>query len=335
MHRHAQLSILVAAILLSGSPPCEAQPKGPTGNIPVAPTVLKRRLEREPFQIVAAEATEGGVMGAQKLELVFPKDGTQIKVKWKAAPEGGDGWNNSPRREIAAYDVERWFLNSRDSVVPPAVARCIPLDVYRPIDPQATPNVEGAQCVFGALTVWLDNVTQPNPTFDRERFSTDERYAYHFANLNLLAYLIGHRDARANNFLISKDPANPQLFSIDNGIAFGSAIYNFFTWHFDEIAVRGLPAPSVDRLRHLDPAAPARLGVVAELHADEHRVLQHVEPGPNAGPDEGVRKVPGGIQLGLTAEEIAAIVERRDALLRRVDAGELVLFAAPEVQGAR
>jgi len=26
-----------------------------------------------------------------------------IKVKWKAAPDGdGDGWNNSPRREIAA-----------------------------------------------------------------------------------------------------------------------------------------------------------------------------------------------------------------------------------------
>ena len=67
------------------------------------PRVVQRRLERDPFQITAVEGAPGGVMGARKLDLTFPKDGMTLKAKWKATSESGDGWNNSPRREIAAY----------------------------------------------------------------------------------------------------------------------------------------------------------------------------------------------------------------------------------------
>ena len=78
-------------------------------------------------------------------------------------------------------------------------------------------------------------------------------------NLNLLAYLIAHRDARSSNFLMPTDPSNPRVFSIDNGIAFGGVLYNFFTWHFDEIRTGGLPRQSIDRLRLRFSARPREI----------------------------------------------------------------------------
>src|SRR6185436_5177529 len=85
--------------------------------------------------------------------------------------------------------------------------------------------------------------------FDPELFARDDRYAYHFGNLNLLHYLTDHRDSRGNNFLMCIDPANPHLFSIDNGIAFGGTLFNFFSWHYNKIRVDRLPRQSIERLR--------------------------------------------------------------------------------------
>jgi len=64
-------------------------------------------------------------MGAKKLRLRFD-DGVEINVKWKRAPAEAEGWNNSPRREIAACEVQKLFLEPDDYVVPVSVPRCIP-----------------------------------------------------------------------------------------------------------------------------------------------------------------------------------------------------------------
>ena len=298
----------------------------PITNLPLPPAQLVDRLRSEDVTIVSVEAAGGGVMGAKKLTLLLGEDGFRIDVKWKAAPAGGEGWKNSPRREVAAYTAQELFLDPHDYPVPPVVARGIPLDTYAPVDGNAVPQVEGTRCVFGATAAWLRNVSQPERAFDPERFSQDAQYAFHFANLNLLAYLIAHRDARSNNFLMSTDPSNPRVFSIDNGIAFGGVLYNFFTWHFDEIRTRGLPKESVDRLRYVRRKELSKLGVLGELEADSAGLLRPVEPGDNVDPDTGTRIAPGRVQFGLTAREIEAMATRLQRLLERIDAGELATF---------
>ena len=303
-----------------------ARSSDPNGNLPSPPARLIDRLRNDDFAIASVDAAGGGLMGAKKLRLVFPKDELTIDVKWKAAPAGGDGWNNSPRREIGAYAVQELFLDPDDYPVPPVVARGISLDAYAVVDKDATPNIEETRCVFGAMSAWLEDVAQPEHAFDPKRFSTDRLYAFHFANLNLLAYLIAHRDARSNNFLMPKDPSLPRVFSIDNGIAFGGVFYNFFTWHFDEIRTGGLPRRSIDRLRRVSREALSGLGVLGELRADPAGVLHAVKAGENFDPEAGTRVAPGRIQFGLTVEEIDAVATRLQELLARIDAGELSLF---------
>jgi hypothetical protein len=294
--------------------------------LPLPPPTLVHRLQHDDFRIAAVDGAGGGVMGAKKLSLVFPSDGLRIEVKWKAAPRGGEGWNNSPRREIGAYAVQELFLSRADYPVPPVVARAVGLDAYQPVDQHAESNIDGTTCVFGSMAVWLANVEQPENAFDPARFAADERYAFHFANLNLLAYLIAHRDARSNNFLAPIDPNDPRVFSIDNGIAFGGVLYNFFTWHFDEIRVTGLPAQSIERLRHVTRADLDRLAVLGELRADAGGVLRAVAPGANLDAQLGTRVAPGHVQFGLTTAEIDALADRIADLLTRIDRGELGLF---------
>ena len=322
--------VAIGLLLLALAVQAGAQPSGPNGNIPLPAPELQRRLQNDPFEVVDVEETKGGIMKTQKLTLAFA-DGRRIDVKWKAAPEGGEGINNSPRRELAAYTVQQLYLDPQDFIVPPAAVRCIPLDAYDPIEGDdddavdAEPNLPPARCVYGVLSAWLENVTQPDEAWDRERFSRDPRYAYHFANLNMLTNLIAHRDAKASNFLISKDPQNPQVFSVDNGISF-SGLYNFLTWHFDKLLVGGLPERSIERLERVTATDLERLAVLAELQPDADGILRPAPATANTDHTEGVRRVGDGIQIGLTEEEIAGVNERLRKLLAEVRAGKEPVF---------
>jgi hypothetical protein len=294
-------------------------------NLQLPPEELRRKLEQVPFTITAAEDAGAGVAGARKLHLVFT-DGFETDAKWKRTKDSGDSWNNSPRREIGAYEVQKFFLQPEAYIVPPSAPRCIPLEVYRPVDPEPQPNLPGTRCVFGLLSGWLSNVEQPAHSFDRARFESDPRYRDGFAALNLLHYLIDHRDARGSNFLISKNPADPRTYSIDNGIAFGGVLYNFFVPHYNRMVVSGLPKAIVSRLRAVGPRDLERLGVLGELRADESGVLRPVDPGPNLDQERGTRLSSGRIQFGLSAKEIGAIRKRLDDVIVRVDRGELTIF---------
>ena len=75
--------------------------------LPAPPAKLVKRLQDDDFTILSVDAAGGGVMGAKKVNLVFRDDGFSIDAKWKAAPAGGEGWNNSPRREVGAYSVQK------------------------------------------------------------------------------------------------------------------------------------------------------------------------------------------------------------------------------------
>jgi hypothetical protein len=292
-------------------------------NWPLPPSELERRFAREPFEIRDVESADNATTGAVRLDLVFG-DGKVVPVKWKAVREGAlDDWNNSPRRELASYLVQRLFLDENDYVVPTSAPRCIPMDAYRAIQTDAKPTLEGSRCVLGLLSAWLGDVDAPDPFFDRERFARDAAYARGLADLNLLTYLIDHRDGKRSNLLRSEDASDPRSFSVDNGISFGSFPWNMEAINWNEIHVPWLRKQSVDRLRSVDMARLAALGVVAELAPDENGILQMTRPGANRVPHHGVRTQDGRVQFGLTGTEIHKLEDRIRDLLARVDEGKI------------
>jgi hypothetical protein len=303
-----------------------AQPSGPDGNIPLPAPVLEQRLLNDPFQVVAVGKTSGGIMTTEKVTLLFPSDGMRIKAKWKAAPSGGGGWNNHPSREIGAYQVQELFLDPEDYVVPPSVARCIPLADYAPIQADAKPTLPHTRCVLGTLSAWLDNVEEPKETYDVERFKRDPRFARLFANLNILTYLIAHRDRRPSNFLISTDELNPQMFSVDNGIAFGDMLFNYLNWQFDHIVIGSVPAAAVARLRAVTPARLQAFAVLEDLQPDADGILRPVSGAAVVDPTRGERLDGKGVQIGLTTAEIRDLAQRVRDLLANVDSGALKVF---------
>jgi hypothetical protein len=146
------------------------------------------------------------------------------------------------------------------------------------------------------------------------------------AYFNLLTYLIEHRDGREGNFLVADDPGDRRIFSVDNGVAFGSLLTNWFVPNWQKIRVPSLPRQSIDRLRKVTPEQLDALGVVTEMKADAAGVLRVVPPGANAAPRKGARVETGWLQLGLTRKEIEHVKQRIDRLLADVDAGRQPLF---------
>jgi len=271
--------------------------------------------------------TPSGVTGAQRFSVRFPAIGRTIDLKWKAAPPGNaDGWNNAPRKELAAYAVQKWFLEPEEYVVPTTVCRCVRLSSYRHFDPKAKPTLPGTSCVFGAEALWLEDVEIPAQLYDEARFESDAAYARHLANFNILAYLIDDRDTRADNVLASKSQDNRFVFSVDNGIAFDPLIYNIFMNNWKDIEVPALPRASIARLRKLDAKQLEELAVLAEFRADPSGFLRPVRPGRPIDPTRGTRFRGGVLQLGLTDREIAHLRERIAGLLREIDERKIPLF---------
>lgn len=298
----------------------------PASNWRLHPLSAEKMMREAPMQIVSERYAGAGVSGALRIEARYPSEEETVTLKWKTMPVSLDGINNSPRREIASYRVQFWFLEPDDFIVPPSVARCLPAAAFAEPDlhrPKVRPNTS---CELGVLSLWLQDVGIPNPLHDEARFLSDSTYARYLANFNLLTYLIRHRDGRDGNFLIAEDSSRPITFAIDNGMTFGGFFYNWFVNNWDDIEVPALPRESIDRLRQITKREVKNLGVVAELHLDADGVYRSVDHGKNLGRKDGVRRRPGIIQFGLTKDEIEDVLERIEDLLEDVDDGKILLF---------
>ena len=289
---------------------------------------LAQAIQAGEFEMKERRATARGTSGAEKVNLYLPKYGKEIKLKFKKAIPGDlDSFNNSPRRELAAYEIQKLFLEPEDYVVPTTFPYCVPLDLWRQYHPEfTTASVRGTNCVLGLISIWLLNVRLPEVLYEEQRFLKEYNYAHFMSNLNILTYLIAHRDARKGNFLVSKDDARRQVFSIDNGESFGSFPYNFFVQNWDVILVPALRKDSIERLRHLQRSDLDFLGVVVQLERDENGMLMPVPAGDNLDPKRSVRIHDGTVQLGLTGAEINAVWERIEKLVADVDSGNVPVF---------
>ena len=316
--------IMAVLVLLAAVAAADAGAQDANVLLPV--DSIEELLARESFEIIDRRGSRFQGDRTNRVTFSFP-GGAVLAAKWARAARGGEEVNNSPRFELAAYEVQKLFLDAADYVVPPTVARAFPVDVYQQHDPGPAvgPTFRGTGSVLVVLQYWLFNVTGDD-YWDPDRFASDTAYARHFGNFNVLTYLVRHVDENAGNYLISTEGSSPRVFAVDNGMAFSSDESDRgYSWR--ELKVDRLPRSTVERLRAITHQELARrLGTVAEFRIRGDGTLETVEPGENLRPGRGVRRSGDRIQLGLTGREIDAVWRRLGRLIARADDGDVVLF---------
>lgn len=274
-----------------------------------------------------AKRTAQGTTGALFLVTRDEVSGKEIKWKFKKnVPGWVDSLNTSPRKEIAAYEVQKFFLDPEDYVVPTVLPLCVSRERYLQVVGYAAATLEGTDCILGLASIWMENVTIPDKLYYESRFLEDPTYAYYMSNFNILTYLIDHRDPREGQFLISKDDKRRQIFSIDNGISFGFWPYNIFLRQWAEIQLPALRKDSIERLRKIQRHDLDFLGVISQFKLDENLVLRPVRVGENLDPTKGAKYIDGTLQYGLTTSEIDDLWERIQTLIAEVDSGKIQVF---------
>jgi hypothetical protein len=291
-------------------------------NYLVAIPEIEIRLAQQPFRIIDWRGSRAPGDRTSRAVL-FYEDSTLLSAKWATAPVNGSAFNNEPRYELAAYEVQKLFLDPTDYVVPPTILRAFPLEFVREQIPEARPTFrEAPGSALVCLQYWLMAVT-PENFWDPRRARADSVYARHVGNFNILTFVIRHNDANVGNFLISESDERPRVFSVDNGVAFRSRESNRgFEWR--ELRVERLPREAVERLRTVTrEQLSERLGVLVEFEIRDGELVQ-VEPGPNMGSGRGIRRSAERIQIGLTEGEIRDMERRIRDLVHLADGRRLI-----------
>ena len=287
---------------------------------------LESMMRSEPLRIESAEVSRPTLRGdiTLKADVVFGER-PPLLVKVRNAEPGAETFNNVPRYEIAAYELQKLLVDEAEYVVPPTALRMVPLEELREFAPKARATFFGADEVLCVVQYWLQDVAARTDVLDSERFETDAAYARHVGQLNVLTYLIEHADSNPGNFLVSAEPEGARVFSIDNGVAFASEVSDRGQlWR--TMRVERLPADIVARLRQLtETDLMSRLGVLAQWElTDGHYVA--VSPTDNLKSNIGVRRRAGTIQMGLTRGEITSVLSRAKRLLRMIDDAKISTY---------
>jgi hypothetical protein len=295
-------------------------------NIPRPADDIERELTQEPFRIETAEISRPKAKGDITLKAEVSFDGAApYRVKLRRAEPGAEDFNNRPRYDLAAYELQKLFLDPTEYVVPPTALRMMPLVELTPWAPAARPTFKGSDEVLVVLQYWLQDVKVIEDVFDPQRFVNDPVYARHIGQMNVLTLLIEHGDSNAGNFLVSKAESGARVFSIDNGVAFAfNESDRGDLWR--ELRVDRLPADTVARLRTItEDELHRRLGVLVQWKLHDGRWIAET-PGPNLGAGRGVRTADGTVQLGLTRPEIDQIWRQLKRLVERVDRDKVRTF---------
>jgi len=318
-------SLLAAPLLLGLAATAAAQDSNITQ--PIAD--LERLLAAEPLVITQAEISRPKAKGDITLRADVSFGGAPpLRVKLRKAEPGADTFNNVPRYDLAAYELQKLFIDPTEYVVPPTVLRFIPRADFAKYQPDVARTFSSADQVLAVLQYWLSDITVVADVLDPARFEADALYARHIGQLNVLTYLIEHRDSNVGNFLIGKSPIGARVFSIDHGVAFAS-IDSDRGEAWKDIRVNRLPADTVARLRTVTlPVLEQRLGVLAQWKLEGTRYVP-VALGPNLSINRGVRREGKDLQMGLTRSEILAVNRLLTRLLQRIDAGEIAVVAVP------
>lgn len=319
--RHsARLATLAALLLVAGLPRTGAA----QSNILHPPDSIEKKLARDSFEIVDRRGSRFEGDRTDRVAMAFA-DGTMLVAKWALAPEDGEAYNNNPRYEVAAYELQKLFLEPHQYVVPPTVMRVFDLSWFRRMEPRADPTFDDTESVLVVLQYWLFSIAGDD-IWDRDRLEADSLYARNLANFNIFTYLVRHSDQNRGNYLISSIEPGPRVFAVDNGIAFDASVSDQGgRWRW--LRVDRLPEETIERLRALtEEEVRARLETVAQFRILPDGTLEAMTPGPALEPGRGIRRTDDVIQLGLDRREIDGVWRRIQELLERVDDEDYELF---------
>ena len=306
---------VAASLALAAAPGAGAA----QGNLVAPAAEIEARLDSAPFDIIRMEGSRRPGDRTYQATVAFA-DGQVMLLKWARAHRSGSDFNNEPRFELAAYAIQKLFLDPEDWVVPPTVLRPFPLDWYRAEVEAGADATLDSRSVLVLVQYWLLNVSQDD-FWDPGRFEREPAYRRHFANFNIFTYLIRHNDANRGNYLVSRIPSEPRVFAVDNGLSFSSVVSDKGA-RWRNMRVDVLPAATVERLRGITrEELTAALETVAEFAILDDGSLAPMEPTANIDPERGVRRDERVVQLGLTAREIDDVWDRLQALLRDVGLG--------------
>jgi hypothetical protein len=251
-------------------------------------------------------------------------------VKLRKAEPGAETFNNVPRYDLAAYELQKLFIDPAEYVVPPTALRMVPHADFARYSPGVQKTFPPADQVLAVAQYWLSDILVIADVYDAARFADDPVYARHIGQLNVLTHLIQHRDSNVGNFLIGRAARGARVFSIDHGVAFAS-IDSDRGKLWRDMRVTQLPADTIARLREITPELlESRLAVLAQWRMQDGRYVP-VPPGPNLSPRRGVRRSDGQLQMGLTTQEIQAIHRLLTRLLQRIERGEITVLPEPGV----
>ena len=284
---------------------------------------LERLLAAEPLVITQAEISRPNAKGDITLRADVSFGGAPpMRVKLRKAEPGADSFNNVPRYDLAAYELQKLFLDSPEYVVPPTALRMVPLADFAKYSPGVRRTFPGADQVLAVVQYWLSDIMSIPDVYDPARFAADPGYARHIGQLNVLTYMIRHRDSNQGNFLLGKAERGARVFSIDHGVAFASEESDRGdVWK--DMRVNRLPDDTIARLRLITPQLLTdRLEVLAQWRLEDGNYVP-VASGTNLGEHRGVRRKGNDLQMGLNKSEIRAIYRLLTKLLERVEAGEI------------
>jgi hypothetical protein len=295
------------------------------------------RLMAGDLDLLSMDDTPSGSQGAKILTL--RSEGVVFRARWRA--QSTNGLINEPRKELAAYAVQRLFLDDDELVAPPTVAHCFPLSEYRRFAPDEKASFAHVDCVLGFASYWLERVKtveaaedadwieKDTGILDEELFDKDALYRTSVGNANLLTFLINHGDAHGKQFMLEQTPRGYRTYIVDNSIAFLSIKNPMLLLREDwsKLQVPALPTRAVARLKELSERDLARLGTIAELELHGRQLTSAPGTAPERQPEtDGSAMSWNGarLRIGLTRGEIELVSSRIRELLTRPDLNELL-----------
>jgi hypothetical protein len=313
---------LFAAVVLGWAAPVLSQ----DANIALPVPEIEKMFAADDFTIVSAEISRPKAKGDITLKADVSFGGQPpIRVKLRKAEPGADSFNNVPRYDLAAYELQKLFLDPAEYVVPPTALRFVPLAEFRKYSPGVERTFPGAEQVLAVIQYWLQDIKVVADVFNPSTFDSDAVYARHIGQLNILTDIIDHADSNAGNFLISSASPGARVFSIDHGVAFASDESDRGKLWF-KLRVNRLPADAVERLRGITPATlQDSLGVLAQWQLKDGTYVPSPK-GANLDPNRGVRREGAVLQMGLRKSEITKISRALESLLKQVDSGDVKTF---------
>jgi hypothetical protein len=320
-----QMGLFAAPLLLALSATAAAQ----DANIKQPIAELERLLAAEPLVIHEAKISRPNAKGDITLRAEVSFGGSKpMRVKLRKSEPGANSFNNVPRYDLAAYELQKLFLDPHEYLVPPTALRMVPLEDFRKYSPEVYRTFPNADQVVAVVQYWLSDILSIPDVYDAERFASDPLYARHIGQLNILTYLIRHRDSNQGNFLIGKAERGARVFSIDHGVAFASEESDRGdVWK--DMRVNRIPADTVERLRKITPELlTERLAVLAQWRLEGGHYVA-VAKGRNLSESRGVRRKGEDLQMGLNKSEIRELHRLLTRLLQRIDRGEITLVPGP------